>query len=75
MLADDDVQIPGVPALRACEALSRQSDEDAKNFEIGGRTVRTPEMACRRNASHPAPLRLFVQLCSAFAAHREKAGS
>lgn len=67
--------IQGVTAFRVREELGWQSDEDAKNFEISGSTERTPEMLSPGNKSHPASSRLFVQLCSAFTAHREVAGS
>lgn len=75
VLAGIDVLIQNIPAFRARNDLVWQSDEDAKNFEIGGSAERTPEMTSPGNESHPAPLRLFVQLCSAFTAYREVAGS
>lgn len=70
-----DGPIQGVMAFRIRDDLGWQSDEDAKNFEISGSAERTPEMLSPGNKSHPASSRLFVQLCSAFTAHREVAGS
>lgn len=67
--------VQGVMAFRIRDDLAWQSDEDAKNFEISGSAERTPETLSPENKNHPASSRLFVQLCSAFTAHREVAGS
>ena len=69
------IQVHADHGLRRGDVLRRQSDEHAKNLEIGGRTERAAEMTGGGNARHPSPRRLLAQLRATLAAHREEAGS